>query len=85
MIVVDAGQTWFYDDAAVHHNYFRPDYVPQLGPVSEDDDGALPQYLLIGPEWVEEATLKLNGYAYRKLSSGYFSLDPRLTWVRSTS
>ena len=85
MIVTDAGQTWFYGDAEVHHNYFCPDYIPQRGPVPGGDDGALPQYLLIGPEWVEEAALKSHGFAYQKLPSGYFSLDPRLTWVRNKS
>lgn len=37
-------------------------------------------YLVISSEWIEEEALTRIGFQYQLLPSGYYSLDPRITW-----
>jgi hypothetical protein len=81
----DAGQTWFYGQDVVHVRRFKDDYTPQDGPVKQDTDVKtdIPksaEYLVISTEWIEEEALQRIGFQYQLLPSGYFSLDPRITW-----
>jgi hypothetical protein len=38
------------------------------------------EYLVISTEWIEEEALTRIGFQYQLLPSGYYSLDPRITW-----
>jgi hypothetical protein len=89
----DAGQTWFYGQDVVHVRRFTDDYTPQEGPVKSTDDATevkpaksnaaksnATEYLIISTEWIEEEALRRIGFQYQLLPSGYFSLDPRITW-----
>jgi len=76
----DAGQTWFYGQDVVHIRRFKDDYTPQDGPIKLDAGSTTQEYLIISTEWIEEEALSRIGFQYQVLPSGYFSLDPRITW-----
>jgi hypothetical protein len=86
----DAGQTWFYGPDLVHIRRFKDDYTPQDGPTKTESDvkctepkpaGAkTAEYLITNSDWIEEEALQRIGFQYQLLPSGYFSLDPRITW-----
>jgi hypothetical protein len=74
----DAGQTWFYGPEVVHIRRFQDDYTPQEGPMKDGSDTE--DYLVISTEWIEEEALARIGFQYQVLPSGFYSLDPRITW-----
>jgi hypothetical protein len=86
----DAGQTWFYGPEVVHVRRFKDDYTPQDGLAKTDSnvkpteskstDTKAVEYLIVSTDWIEEEALQRIGFQYQLLPSGYFSLDPRITW-----
>ncbi|KAF2435936.1 hypothetical protein EJ08DRAFT_295596 [Tothia fuscella] len=77
----DAGQTWFYGPDVVHVRRFKDDYTPQEGAMKPEDGITKTQeYLIISTEWIEEEALARIGFQYQLLETGFYSLDPRITW-----
>ncbi|KAF2401777.1 hypothetical protein EJ06DRAFT_360121 [Trichodelitschia bisporula] len=73
-----SGQTWFCGALPVHVRRFKEDYTPQDTAWDPKKNPGEQAYLIVGPEWVEEAELQRLGFSYKALPSGHFSLDPRL-------
>ena len=82
----DDGQTWFYGENVLHVRRFTDDYTPQ-DVVGKEDMKPLEgkQFLIIGSEWIEEEAFHRHGFQYQLLSSGHYSVDPRMTWVSTST